>query len=296
LIQLKLSVVIPSYNSAPFLDGTIRSVLRQTHRPHDIWLIDDGSTDETEAIAARFGSDIHYVKRTNHGVSESRNFGAAQAGGDWLLFLDADDQLLPHAVESLLGTAAAGDADVAYGMAIWRHAPGQLPELQGFDYAAGSPPLPAKNIFWRSVIPTPGAAIVRRSVHERTGGFVREFHGVADRDYFIKCGLLSKFAHCDTVVLDKGWRAGSMGSETAKQLYHALLAQLACFEWCRGRDIDLGFLQTDQRGVIEHALKAILWTKSWSALPKVLEKAREHGVGGYWVHRARWQARLTFHG
>jgi glycosyltransferase involved in cell wall biosynthesis len=296
LIPLKLSVVIPSYNSAPFLDGTIRSVLRQTHRPHDVWLIDDGSTDGTEAVAARFGSEIHYVKRTNQGVSKSRNHGAEQAAGDWLLFLDSDDQLLPHAAESLLRTATESAANVAYGMVIWRHQPGRVPELQGFDYAAGAPPLPAKNSFWRSVIPTPGAAIVHRSVHEGTGGFVSDFHGVEDRDYFIKCGLLSAFAFCDTVVLDKGWREGSLGSLPPRQILHALLAQLACFDWCRGRGIDTGFLETDRRGVIEHALKAILWTKSWSALPAVLEKAREHGVGGYWVHRARWQARFTFHG
>lgn len=89
--DFRVSVIVPCFNYGRFLAETLESVLAQTVLPHEIIVIDDGSTDNTATVAAQFASHITYVKQENHGVSAARNHGIDRATGDWLAFLDADD-------------------------------------------------------------------------------------------------------------------------------------------------------------------------------------------------------------
>jgi glycosyltransferase involved in cell wall biosynthesis len=89
--NLKVSVVIPSYNSAEFLPEALESVLRQTYQAEEILVVDDGSTDNTEQVAARYSPQVTYIRQANQGVSAARNIGFEQSRGDWVCFLDADD-------------------------------------------------------------------------------------------------------------------------------------------------------------------------------------------------------------
>ena len=89
------SVVIPAYNGAATIERAIRSVLEQTHAPREIIVVDDGSTDATATVVARFGAAIRYLHQANAGVSAARNAGARHATADWLAFLDADDWYYP---------------------------------------------------------------------------------------------------------------------------------------------------------------------------------------------------------
>jgi glycosyltransferase involved in cell wall biosynthesis len=89
------SVIIPAFNSASTLPRAIDSVLQQSYPPKEIILVDDGSTDGTPDIAARYGNKLCYLRQENAGVSSARNHGAQAASGDWLAFLDADDWYCP---------------------------------------------------------------------------------------------------------------------------------------------------------------------------------------------------------
>lgn len=89
------SVIIPAYNSATTLACALDSVLAQTYPAHEIILIDDGSTDGTPEVAARYDNKIRYIQQDNAGVSSARNHGAQAASGNWLAFLDADDWYYP---------------------------------------------------------------------------------------------------------------------------------------------------------------------------------------------------------
>lgn len=88
---MRISVVIPTYNSSERLRTTIRSVLDQSIQPVDLIVIDDGSTDDTRQVCRSFGDDIRYYKVANGGQQAARNFGVEVATGDWIAFLDHDD-------------------------------------------------------------------------------------------------------------------------------------------------------------------------------------------------------------
>jgi glycosyltransferase involved in cell wall biosynthesis len=89
---MKISVVIPSFNRAQFVVKAIDSVLSQSFASFEIIVIDDGSTDATRAALAPYLSKIYYHRQDNSGVSSARNAGVRKAQGDWVAFLDSDDE------------------------------------------------------------------------------------------------------------------------------------------------------------------------------------------------------------
>ena len=96
---MKISAVIPTFNSAKSLEKAIISALSQTLPVHEICVIDDGSTDKTLEVVNKFQGKIKYIKQVNSGVSAARNTGINNSAGDWIAFLDADDEWLPNKCE-----------------------------------------------------------------------------------------------------------------------------------------------------------------------------------------------------
>lgn len=95
------SIIINNYNYARFVGLAIESALAQT-RPTEVIVVDDGSTDDSREVITRFGSRIRTVFKTNGGQGSAMNAGFADASGDIVLFLDSDDMLDPHAVDTLI--------------------------------------------------------------------------------------------------------------------------------------------------------------------------------------------------
>ncbi|SRR5579884_244097 len=96
-----VSVVIPCYNGARFLDEALISVLAQSHANKEVIVVDDGSTDNSAEIATRYPS-VRYIRQRNAGVAAARNTGLRYSRGDYVVLLDQDDRLLPDALESNL--------------------------------------------------------------------------------------------------------------------------------------------------------------------------------------------------
>ncbi|MBI1789613.1 MAG: glycosyltransferase [Acidobacteria bacterium] len=94
-----VSVVIACYNQGRYLRDAIESALAQTHPNLEILVVDDGSTDETAQVARAFPR-VGYIRQDNRGLPAARNTGLRESAGRYLVFLDADDRLLPHAVQS----------------------------------------------------------------------------------------------------------------------------------------------------------------------------------------------------
>lgn len=115
----KVSIIVPAYNAAPYIGECLGSIAAQTWRDIEVVVVDDASTDDTAAEAADFcsGDPRFRIVRAQHGgVSAARNLGIECAVGEWIGFVDADDCLYPFAVERLMETARASDADVSVGI------------------------------------------------------------------------------------------------------------------------------------------------------------------------------------
>lgn len=87
-----VSVIVPVYNGADFLESAIKTVAAQGYSPLEIIIVDDGSTDETAIIAKRSGQPVRYFYQPNRGPAAARNLGIKEAKGDVIAFLDVDDR------------------------------------------------------------------------------------------------------------------------------------------------------------------------------------------------------------
>lgn len=94
-----ISVVIPAYNAGRFIRRTIDSVLAQTYTGYEIIVVDDGSTDNTGDIVKNYGSKVRYIYQQNAGDGAARNTGIYTAKGEWIAFLDHDDEWLPEKLQ-----------------------------------------------------------------------------------------------------------------------------------------------------------------------------------------------------
>jgi glycosyltransferase involved in cell wall biosynthesis len=99
-----VSVIVPCYNSAAFLEEALRSALGQSYPEVEVVVVDDGSTDSSAEIARQF--PVRYIRQENRGLSEARNAGIRESKGSYLVFLDADDRLKPRAIETGLDALA----------------------------------------------------------------------------------------------------------------------------------------------------------------------------------------------
>lgn len=107
---MKISVVIPTYNSAAVIRLTLDSVLRQTVPPHEILVLDDGSTDDTVAIVESYAPKVSVIRQSNHGVAAARNELSRRATGELIAFLDHDDLWHPRYLE-IQGQAYSANPD-----------------------------------------------------------------------------------------------------------------------------------------------------------------------------------------
>ncbi len=95
----RVSVIIPTFNSARFLGQAISTALSQTYTDYEVIVVDDGSTDGTRDVIAQFGAKIHYLYQPNRGLSSARNLALSKASGEFIAYLDADDMWYPHKLE-----------------------------------------------------------------------------------------------------------------------------------------------------------------------------------------------------
>lgn len=117
-----VSVVVPAYNRAAKIRACVQSVIEQSHRPLELLVVDDGSTDETWAVLSEMVFEFSALeefsfvplRQSNHGAPSARNYGVEESKGEWIQFLDSDDQLLPDKISKGLRLAQKHSAQIAY--------------------------------------------------------------------------------------------------------------------------------------------------------------------------------------
>jgi len=181
---MTISVVIPAYNSAATLPAAIESALYQTRPPEEIIVVDDGSNDTTKAVIERYGPRVRYICQSNSGPSAARNRGTKVASGDWIAYLDADDEwhadklrLQELAVRSRPEVALVytGGRSIGpnYAREYYIEAPRIWPRLRYGNFI------------------TPSAVMLRRQAWLEIGGFNEKLLGVEDWDLWVR--LRSKY-------------------------------------------------------------------------------------------------------
>lgn len=290
---MNLSIIIPAYNAEEFIEATIQSALNIANSGSEVIVVDDGSTDQTPSICTSFGDKIRYRHVENGGVSRARNIGASMASGEWLLFLDADDLLVPEGPDLLLDAAKRMGAAMAYGMVHERQRPPDSPRITGMGYAEGIPPFPAIQNYGRCSIITPGSAVIRKTLHDRIGGFVTGYEPMEDRDYWIKAGMLESCGFANAVVLDKIWRPVSAGKMHEKRIWNGWRSRVALPEWCKEHGVAWPeILPRDDKSLLERAVNEAAHYGCWGIMGSLLNECHNARVRTLWVIKAALEFKL----
>jgi glycosyltransferase involved in cell wall biosynthesis len=188
---MRVAIITPAFNAAPYIGDTIRSVLAQTHSDWRMVIVDDGSTDATAQVAARFADPrLTVISRPNQGVSAARNHGLTLADGEAVQFLDADDQLAQDALarltEALSANPWAGAAAGAY-----RRVGGDHPAARSITPPGEADLFPLLLI--RNHFINGGQILLRRSVVDRAGGFRTDLSFGEDWEYWVRVAAFAAF-------------------------------------------------------------------------------------------------------
>ncbi|HEU5439336.1 MAG TPA: glycosyltransferase family A protein [Ktedonobacterales bacterium] len=174
--RTRISVIVPVYNGARFLAAALESVGAQHHRPDEVIVVDDGSTDDTAAVARRYGG-VRYLRQPNLGAAAARNTGAAAATGELLAFLDADDRWLPAKLSCQVRYLDQHpDVD-----AVVTHQ--RLSIAPGAERPGWVPPAWLERPQMGLV---PSALMIRRTAFEVVGGFDVRYRTGEDTDWFAR--------------------------------------------------------------------------------------------------------------
>ncbi len=190
-----LAAVIPTYNRASVLERAIDSVLAQNRRPNEIIVVDDGSSDNTHEVVAKYGRTIRLIRKENGGVSSARNAGVRESTSDFIAFLDSDDSWyqdhlarIEDAIVSTRGSAGLYFSDLELAPS---RGGGSAWHLSGFSIE-GSHELrqDARPWVFLDIQPmTIQASVVRRDAYIAAGGCNPSLPCREDTHLFFKLGL-----------------------------------------------------------------------------------------------------------
>jgi glycosyltransferase involved in cell wall biosynthesis len=187
----KVSVIIPAYNHSEFIAAAIDSVLAQSYRDFEIIVVNDGSPDDTETILIPYmeSGQIRYIRQENHGPAAARNRGVEAAEGEFIAFLDDDDQWLPDKLEWQLSCFDEADVVMVVGASLLQAAPSKQRwglRKQAFDV------LKLADFFRGNPVGSPGQALLRKSDLIRVGGYDGSIWGADDLDLWIRLSQLGE--------------------------------------------------------------------------------------------------------
>jgi glycosyltransferase involved in cell wall biosynthesis len=194
-----VSVVIPCYNQARFLGEAIESVLAQTYARSEIVVVDDGSTDNTVEVASRY-REVRSISQRNQGQGAARNEGLRHASGEFVVFLDSDDRLLPRAFEVALncldahpGVAFVAGRCVGLGVDGGQRNTRYEPIVERNHYIR----LLLGNYIW-----TPGTVMFRTALVRDAGGFKTTVSGAEDYDLYLRIAKHHRIWCHDQVIAE----------------------------------------------------------------------------------------------
>ena len=294
---MRVSVVLPFLDASRFMRECIDSVVEQTYPHWELVLVDDGSSDDSTAIAQdyvrRFPERVRLLEhpgRANHGISASRNLGVRHARGEFIAELDADDVWLPDKLARLVPELEAHpDVGMVYGNSLWWYswtgdsADATRDHLPAMEPSSG--PSDGRAVLLRQLLggtasPCPCAVLLRKSLVERVGGSEEQFRGTHE-DIVLYAKLLIA---APVIVLDGWWdryrcytRPGTSVTEIAKQKGTLVETHRRYLRWLERYLVDHGLAHSAHRRLVRQSLRRLRFPRVHRALDasrRVLRRLR----------------------
>jgi glycosyltransferase involved in cell wall biosynthesis len=180
-----VSVIIPTHNRAWCLARAVDSVLGQTFTDFELFVVDDGSSDDTARLLAAYGDALAVIRQPNRGVSAARNAGIAAARGGWIALLDSDDYWLPEKLAAQIDWLSAHpDYRICQTEEIWIRGGRRVNPKKRHRKFGG-------RIFERCLplcLVSPSAVMMARSLLDEVGGFDEALPACEDYDLWLRIG------------------------------------------------------------------------------------------------------------
>jgi len=196
----RVSVLVPTYNRGPMLSECLASIMHQTVSPHQVIVVDDGSTDDTAQRVAKFGPRVQYLYQENRGKAHALNTALARVTGEFVWLFDDDDVALPTAIASRVAIMdATPDAEVVLSKHYWG-ASGSDGRIEVREKATW-PSIDSSDLLFtlmRGCFTSLQGALVRTECYRRIGPFREEL--LRSQDYEM---LLRLARNCKVVLLDR---------------------------------------------------------------------------------------------
>lgn len=187
VVSPTVSVIIPSFNRAYILSRTLESVFAQTYPHMEVILVDDGSTDKTEEVCQGF-SKLQYFYQENSGVSMARNQGVRKSRGEYIAFLDSDDEWLPEKLQKQVEFLESHpEFSWVHGEEIWIRNGRRVNPMKKHQKGGG-------NQFFKSLnlcLISPSTVMMKRTLFDEFEGFDPEFTVCEDYDLWLR--ILSRY-------------------------------------------------------------------------------------------------------
>jgi len=311
-----VSVIIPAYNSARLIGAALDSALAQTYPHLEIVVVNDGSTDETEAVLKPYRDRIRYVHQNNQGLGAARNAGLQASTGEFVAWLDSDDLWNPEKIAVqmafmldhpdhvvIASDFSAFDEDgffelshVANYYSVLRRTPGGLggffPQHTALDVAklqATNPDLPERISVYHGEAYAkliggnclhPPTVLFRRSAANRAGRQDGAFRKDVDYEYLLRLAHLGPVAFVDRPLMRYRYSGDQMSSD--KHLVDIVLSRLLVLDSLKAQDPALA----DDRGFRDRlggshlgAANALAESRAWEALRHLLQSVAWGHVG-----------------
>jgi glycosyltransferase involved in cell wall biosynthesis len=197
MIDELVSVILPTYNRAYIISRAISSALNQTHNNFELIVVDDGSTDNTAEVVKSFNdSRIIYINHArNLGIASARNTGMVTSRGEYIAFIDSDDEWLPHKLREQLVAFEEASSNVG---AIYT----QMQNIEKGKITHIFSKTPPEGDIYRHVLNGLPVylltLLVKRKYLERTGMFDRDFVYAEDWDFCIRLSKVCNFNFVET--------------------------------------------------------------------------------------------------
>jgi glycosyltransferase involved in cell wall biosynthesis len=238
-----VAIVVTTYNHACFLAAALSSALTQSVPADEVIVVDDGSVDHPERVVARFDG-VRCIRQPNAGLSAARNTGWRAATSEFVVFLDADDRLLPDALAANLRRLDATPAAAfSYGGYVDVDAATGRRHVAEFRPAAGGYP----SLLRGNLVGMHGAVMYRRSCLAEIGGFDERLGTCEDYDVYLRLSLRHPVVYGPEPLAEYWHHRANMSRDSATMLRYALVVHRRQ----RPAAARLGVLRAYRRGLVD---------------------------------------------